>query len=89
MAVQLEFHEWLAEHPEVRKLPCGACKGKGEVEHDCDCEYCTRTEGDECSSCGGSAESDEATWREEYKKQAERDAKALEKWVRATAGKSA
>ena len=32
--------------------PCGACDGKGYVEHDCDCPHCTTSEVD-CEECDG------------------------------------
>lgn len=32
--------------------PCAACDGKGYVEHDCYCPYCTTTEVD-CEKCFG------------------------------------
>lgn len=30
---------------------CGDCGGEGEVDHDCDCDYCYETQ--DCDNCDG------------------------------------
>lgn len=35
----------------ITRTECEECEGTGEIEHDCDCEFCTKTE--ECDECDG------------------------------------
>lgn len=32
--------------------PCDRCSGTGNMEHDCDCDFCTNPT-QECDECGG------------------------------------